>query len=234
MNRLFDEAKLLVSPRREIPPRGPLYLYLAQKSYVETWVGGGSVPIYPARKYLGERDGIQTPDEISQVSITGAPDGIRPEHIAFGNGGPPTGIRFVNAIGARVQNIGIEGVAIERKLVRDVTISHYEEDAYVLCFSRTLDASIAARMVDEKKRPKLACVEIIDPSTFFKYVDRQLGGGGEMGVIGYVTDLKRNHFTKSVLDLWQDEFRFLWRLPDKGVRWIDISPGTARLVWELV
>jgi hypothetical protein len=222
--------KQIVSPRRAGPPSRALYLYLTERNWAKAWIEGGVVPMFPARKYLGARSGTQTPDEVVQKSFRGAPGGKAPAGIVFGNV-PRSGFTPIYVSGSVVGCSFIDCDTGSDKM-SNMTVSHYEEDAYVLCFSHTCDPSIAARMIDDSGRPKLICVEIVDPAALFAHIDAQLPERGEMGAIEYVDSDTRNHFTKSTKDIWQDEYRFLWRRTGSKEIGINIPHGAAKLAWQ--
>jgi hypothetical protein len=183
------------------------YLYLTKKEWVYPWVKGGVVPLFQASKYLSdERDGVMTPDE--NLVDTSSHD-IK----VLGNG--------INIeVGATVtfRDCSFDGVfhpgliKIDRKI----------EDGLVLCLANKKCSELA------KKLGKVACVEISDIAHLKRHLDKQIGIASIMKACEYTEDHQRNHFLKSSLDAWQEEYRIFW--PGAKSTRVSIPSGMAKEV----
>ncbi|HBB6967995.1 TPA: hypothetical protein JLN89_000103 [Escherichia coli] len=179
------------------------FLYLKQESFADTWVHGGVVPLYKASTYRKEdRTGIYTPDENQIDNSTHSAD-------AFGGR-----IRFGDNAQGHIGYIAGHGVAMF-----NVHLDRRIEDGILLCLSNRRSNFIA------KKLEKLACVEIQDIDLLKNIIDEQIGQVGVMGHCKYTSGHKRNHFLKSNLDAWQEEFRIFWK--DIENTEIEIPKGLA-------
>lgn len=187
-----------------------LYLYLNEYWHVDTWVSGGVIPINPASTYRSmEREGIYTPDENiihkSNVDLLS----LSP-FIGFG---PNGGVKNLNIINCRMGG----------KLIPDIVgADYYSEDGLILSFSHRLTKIVA------KKMRKKACVKILDIFSLKESLDAQLGVISEARDCEYTLGHERNHFLKSELDSWQEEFRLFWPLTAKVE--VTVPKGTAELI----
>ncbi len=165
------------------------YLYLQFENYAETWVNGGKIPLFKASKYKREdRQGIYTPDE-NQIDNSSHGDEVFGGMISFGSDVQGS-IGSISAPGFHIENI-----LLDRRL----------EDGLILCLANRRSNYIA------KKLKKEACVEITDIVALKNILDEQIGQIGVMGKCRYTDLHHRNHFLKSSLDSWQDEFRIFWK-----------------------
>jgi len=126
---------------REMPTE-PLYLYLSQREWADTWINGGQVLLTPARRYLGERKGTATPDELHHERW----DGVSEAQLAG---------FFDTGVGSA--NFRIEAARIDR----------YAQEAIILCFSFSRNESTMARFGN-----KSCCIEIIDFHSLISSVNR--------------------------------------------------------------
>ncbi|EEW2435606.1 hypothetical protein [Escherichia coli] len=184
------------------------YLYLTKKEWVFPWSRGGVVPLYQSSTYLSnERDGVMTPDE--NLIDTSTHDLEEYKNIInFGNSGGR--VFFHNTILNGVYNPGT--IRFERLI----------EDGLVLCLSNKKSSELALKL------GKRACVEINDVEQLKQNLDRQIGITSLMNPCEYTDSHNRNHFLKSSLDSWQDEFRIFW--PGAKSRRVAIPSGMAREV----
>lgn len=191
-----------------------LFIYLNETEHADTWLEGGQIPILPASHYRKkERKGIHTPDELL---IYNSPIPIESlENYGISIRGAVKDCSFIDckSNGFRIPDIH--------------NLSHYEEDALVLCFCKSSREELAERFGG-----KQACVEIQSIKNLKRYIDRQLGYRGELRECKYTNDHQRNHFLKSEQDAWQEEVRIIWKVHNPAKRWVKVKPGTAKLVWS--
>jgi hypothetical protein len=187
-----------------------LYLYLNEHWHADTWVGGGMIPISPASTYKSlDRSGIYTPDEnLIHKSDVDLKSFGRAIHID-----PGADIRELTMRGARIGGVLIPDI---------IDADYYEDDGLILSFCRRFKKPIARRM------KKKACVKILDIGRLKSEIDEQLGAISLAAYCQYTHDHQRNHFLKSNLDRWQEEFRLFWPITEKVD--VQISAGTAELM----
>ncbi|TYK57290.1 hypothetical protein [Pseudomonas synxantha] len=188
-----------------------VYLYLNEIEHAKTWVEGGKIPINPASVYKRmERDGVFTPDENlihkSEMDLMNLGPGIR-----FAPGGDYRGITIVDS------NFG-------NGLVNIRDACYYPENGLLLSFSTAL----SKKVMDGFKTKKI-CVKIHDINKLQKILDLRLGCESESGQCRYTASHERNHFLKSHLDSWQQEYRLFWRC-DPVMRWVRLPAGMAKVV----
>lgn len=185
------------------------FLYLTKPEWVDAWVNGGTVPLSCASSYLSvERHQTKTPDE--NLIDTSSHDVKSLEPL----------VRIVSEGGASLTNISIGKVINNGMLVaQDILINRQYEDGLILCVSNRKSNFIAKRF------GKFACVRILDINLLKDALDEQIGVVSQMGKCSYTTGHLRNHFLKSSLDSWQDEFRLFW--PNQAAREVIIPKGTA-------
>lgn len=182
------------------------YLYLTQKNWVSPWINGGVVPLYAANKYLSEeRSGVFTPDE--NLIDTSTHD-IKKYSDFFSQDG---------TCSFTVKNSFLGGVFHDHMHFEQKT-----ENGLVLCLSNKKRARIALKLGKE------ACVKILDVELLKQHLDEQIGMTGIMKSCEYTNTHKRNHFLKSSLDAWQNEFRVFW--PGVESLTVTIPPGIAKEV----
>ncbi|HGF0769551.1 TPA: hypothetical protein ACF7ZB_001869 [Kluyvera georgiana] len=183
------------------------YLYLTKKEWVFPWTRGGIVPLYQASNYLSdERIGVMTPDE--NLIDTSTHD-IK----AFGGSVKIEGGGTILCTNSNLNGQFYPGtVKFEQRV----------EDGLVLCLANKKSAEVA------EKLGKRACVEISDVERLKYFLDRQIGINGIMRSCEYTNGHNRNHFLKSHLDSWQDEFRIFWP-GAKSIR-VSIPSGIAKEV----
>ncbi|QMI05837.1 hypothetical protein [Citrobacter sp. RHB25-C09] len=168
------------------------YLYLQFERYANTWINGGTVPLFKASKYRREdRLGIYTPDE-NQIDNSTHSDAIFDGRVKFG----PNAQGYIGSLSA--PGIYMQNIVLDRKV----------EDGVILCLANRRSNFIA------KKLKKEACVEIVDVIELKNILDEQIGITGVMGECSYTNLHHRNHFLKSSQDSWQDEFRIFWKDAD--------------------
>jgi len=167
-----------------------LFRYLASEHDARSWLDGGVIPLFLAKRYFSEeRNGIMTPDERRVINTNRPYEG--------------SDISRVIAI-SDSKGISITGARINGVLVPDFYGDHYLEDGRVLCLSVHLSGSLAKRM------EKTVCVEIVDIASLKACLDQQVGVKSKMGLCKYVKNHNRNHFMKSAKDSWQAEYRLFW------------------------
>lgn len=183
------------------------YLYLTKKEWVFPWTRGGVVPLFQASTYLSdERDGVMTPDE--NLIDTSTHD-IK----AFGNLVKMDGGGTIKFIDSTIDGVMHKGtIKFERKI----------EDGLVLCLANTKSTELA------RKLGKVACIEIRDVEQLKVHLDKQIGIPSVMAQCEYTNGHNRNHFLKSSLDSWQDEFRIFW--PGAKSTRVSIPSGAAKQV----
>jgi hypothetical protein len=189
------------------------YLYLAQQSFADTWLNGGSVPVMPARTYLSDvRDRTRTPDEVMQKAISGAGlDQLAASGVLIGGQGTIGHLQF--------DDCSFNGVRIPR-----VTYSQAAEDALILCLCNTLDRQIMTGLGHSTG------VVIRSVAALQQCLDAQIGVPSRCGSVTYTRERgNRSHFMKGTEDSWQDEYRLVWRGSGLGVEpvWVDIPAGIA-------
>ena len=183
------------------------YLYLTKKEWVSPWTRGGVVPLYRASRYLSdERNGVMTPDEHLVDASTHDLNAFKGIIEIRGN----STVTFTDTI--------INGTLHKGSMHFDRKV----EDGLVLCLanSKSIELSI--------KLGKIACVEILDIDFLKRHLDKQIGITSLMKECEYTDGHNRNHFLKSSLDAWQDEFRLFWPGAD-SVR-VSIPSGIAKEV----
>lgn len=183
------------------------YLYLTKPEWVFPWIRGGVVPLFQASTYLSdERDGVMTPDE--NLIDTSTHD-IK----AYGNLARIQGGGCISFTYSTINGVFHPGtIKFEQRV----------EDGLVLCLANSKSSEIARRL------GKRACVEISDVEHLKRYLDRQLGIESAMRACEYTNGHNRNHFLKSSLDSWQDEFRIFW--PGAKSTRVSIPSGMAKKV----
>lgn len=186
-----------------------MYRYLEKEEHKDAWINGGLIPLSLASSYLSqERSGIFTPDELLQQSLKNAPAQII-EHV----------------FGTSVNNARLEihgaSIIVDGIKFNNVRLTRQLEDSLVICLSTKLDKKIAERL------GKKACVEIINVERLNKEISKQLGVNGMPGTCHYTIFDDRNHFLKSVLDCWQEEYRVVWTGIEKSV-WVKLPKGIAK------
>ncbi|HEI8943222.1 hypothetical protein [Citrobacter freundii] len=185
------------------------YLYLSEHWMAENWVNGGVVPLFAASKYRKQdRIEIYTPDENLIDNSTHPVESFRKFGIYIDD--TSTIILDNSTIGGKLYP---GQVRLERRV----------EDALVLCMANRLSNYIA------KGLKKVACVEIQDVFLLKSALDEQIGTVGIMGPCQYTSGHNRNHFLKSDLDGWQDEFRIIW--PGIDSTDVTVPAGNAIKKW---
>lgn len=183
------------------------YLYLTKPEWVFPWIRGGVVPLFQASTYLSdERDGVMTPDENLIDTST---------HDIKSLGGL---IQVEGGATAVITDSFFDGVYYPGTMM----FNRNKEDGLVLCLANSKSAEIARRL------GKHACVEISNVEHLKRYLDRQLGIESVMRACEYTDGHNRNHFLKSSLDSWQDEFRIFW--PEAKSTRVSIPSGMAKKV----
>lgn len=164
------------------------YLYLTELSWVEPWVNGGVIPLKCASSYKSiERHGIFTPDE--NLIDTSTHD-IN---------------QFASAISIENSSVTFFGGEINGiKLPSVMKIERKTEDGLVLCLANRRSNYIAKRL------GKKACVKIFNIFELKEVLDEQIGVCSLMDKCEYTKTHLRNHFLKSELDSWQEEYRLFW------------------------
>lgn len=179
------------------------YLYLAKKEWVQPWTKGGVVPLYQASKYLSDvREGVMTPDE--NLIDTSTHD-IKQHGDVF---------KFVGGGTVILKDSFVNGIYHPSMVLEQKT-----EDGLVLCLSNSKNSEVAARLI------KTSCVEIRDVEFLKRHLDKQIGIISIMKTCEYTGGHNRNHFLKSSLDAWQDEYRIFWP-GAKSIR-VSIPSGIA-------
>lgn len=186
----------------------PTYLYLTKQEWVTTWEQGGVVPISLASRYKSvKRSGTRTPDE----------------NVIHRS---PIDIRTLKSVGIHIEDVrglNINGYRHNGVAIPNITnAAFYNEDGLIQSFATKASAEIARRL------GKAACVEIVDFDALKSAIDAQLGVVGIAKACAYTFDHQRNHFLKSIADIWQYEFRIFWPLLEEGL--VEIPPGISRRV----
>jgi len=193
-------------------PDGALYLYLDRSEYVETWLNGGEVPFFPARKYLSdERKGTLTPDEILQENW----EGVERQDLDRMGIHVPTG---------SVRNLQFIDCSYNGSSFPDTHISSYFEDVALFCCSRSLSMELMERF--EKK----AVVEIVSLNFLINQIEDSVGEPCRFGYVSYTNTKRRSHFLKSSDDSWQDEYRIVIPWVEQTPVNIGIPAGIAKLI----
>lgn len=165
------------------------YLYLTKKEWQQSWVHGGGIPINLASTYLRqERGGIYTPDE---TLVHKSPIDIRSFAPAIVISGPDITVTDNTYNGMKLPEVR--------------NAAYYREDGIILSFCNVARREISERM------GKACCVKILDVFALKEVIDAQLGIEGIVGPCQYTKDHQRNHFLKSIEDVWQQEYRMFWR-----------------------
>lgn len=166
------------------------YLYLSEHWMASNWISGGPVPLYAASKYKKQdRNAIYTPDENLIDTSTHRVEDFRKRGVYIDD------TSTIVLDNGKVNGIHYPGeVRLQRRI----------EDGLILCMANRLSNHIAKRL------KKMACVEIKDVESLKLALDEQIGFSGEMEPCKYTDGHNRNHFLKSDLDAWQDEFRIVW------------------------
>lgn len=200
----------------------PIYLYLSETSFCETWENGGTIPVNNASRYLRlERSGIYTPDEVGHRTVPDAPGGF------FGQSDEAVLQLSNTPIGTRHMDITFINCVVDDGHDRKTVSGHLREwlhDVHVLSFSTERSLSLLRRL------DKQACVEIVHFDLFKAVLDSQMGREGTAGLVNYTGGLVRNHFVKSAADEWQREFRLIWDTGKKGPIEVEIPSGLAKRV----
>lgn len=186
------------------------YLYLTEHEWANSWINGGEIPLKLASTYLSDkRDGTLTPDE-NLIHKSEFPINEYQQY----------GIAIKDC-----KDITITGFLHDGQKTPDVhNADYYTEDGLILSFSNTYNKDIA------KNLGKKSCVKINNMKRLKHIIDKQLKSVGEMKKCLYTDDHNRNHFLKSDLDMWQDEFRIFWNITKFKSINIVIPSGIATLI----
>lgn len=183
------------------------YLYLNRKEWVSPWTKGGVVPLYQASRYLSdEREGVFTPDE-NLIDTSTHDIKAHGDLVIMSEGGM---VAFHDPIINGVHHPGT--IKFEQRV----------EDGLVLCLANKKSTALAIKMGKE------ACIEISNIHQLKCHLDKQIGVVGVMKACEYTEGHQRNHFLKSHLDAWQDEFRIFW--PGVNTIRVAIPGGIAKEV----
>ena len=184
------------------------YLYLTYPEWANAWTEGGIIPINLASSYKStDRDGIYTPDEtiIDHSSIDKSV--LEPAISIEGNH----------------RNIVITNPQIAGKtLPSRIELTRYEDDELILSFCNKKSNFIAREL------GKRACVKILSIDKLKEAIDKQLGAEGIAKDCMYTSTRNRDHFTKSMEDCWQEEYRIFWNI--KTTREVILPKGIAKRV----
>lgn len=196
------------------------YLYLEKADHAATWQNAGKVPVYLASKYRDrERRGTSTPDET--IDQFGNMSGGEAEMITTRI------VRLENCNNVLIRNLTTNMLDGERRT--GLTLAQTLWDGYVFCLSNTDDRTRCNRL------RKVTCVSIDDVDALFASFSQQFGLTGEMRSCHYTPTARRDAFTKSTEDEWQDEFRMFWNVPagapHSQERWVTVPRGVARVLW---
>lgn len=204
--RLSTSANL--GRRKEVTEKS-LYLYLEEKSYAETWIGGGYIPLNLASTYLDSaRKGTKTPDELRQHQVVGMDENDMVGALHFQD----------------VRDVTFTGCVINGQKYDYVSVNSYKEDAYILCLSFGLSKYLLNKF--EKK----TCVKIDNLPCLMACLNEQLGSNAEYGPVTYTQSTTRDHFTKNQEDAWQAEYRLVWPTKNSELQWVNIPAGLASLI----
>lgn len=188
-----------------------VYLYLNEPEHAQTWVEGGEIPINPASVYKSmERSGVFTPDENlihkSEMDLMNLGPGIH-----LDPAGNFKNITFINCdFGAGPVNVNAG--------------DYYAENGLLLSFSTALSKAVMDRF-----KTKKVCVKILDIDRLKSILDLNLGCESQADKCRYTTGHERNHFLKSFLDIWQQEYRLFWKCKPER-QWVSIPAGLAEVV----
>lgn len=184
------------------------YLYLTKYSWSHAWLDGGTVPLFQSSTYKSkERHATFTPDENLIDKSTHNADDFKGYFKLTGN----CTVTFD-------EGCSFNGRTIEGGMYFD----RQHEDGLVLCMANSRSNLIA------RKLRKAACVKILDIEALKAFLDKQIGIEGQMGNCAYTKTHERDHFLKSHLDSWQDEFRIFW--PNAKNIEVTIPPKIAQRV----
>ena len=214
-DRQARPTRRALATRDTTPDAEAKYLYLPQKSYADTWINGGDVPIYPASRYLDTvRDGTKTPDEVMQKSITGASMNFLVEHriLEIAPGASVASLVFEDCV--------FNGVRVPGR----IEIDQHPEHSLILCMSNAYDLTIMKRLGHK------AGLRIPSVASLKACIDSQIGAESMCGRVEYTTELgNRGHFLKSTDDQWQNEYRLVWVGDDLGAeaKWVTLDAGLA-------
>ena len=164
------------------------YLFLNEDWHADTWVNGGEVPLSMASHYRHvERGGVLTPDE--NIHSTFDAD-IR----EYGFYSDDIEVRNMLVVGGGLPSKYIDG---SRRL----------KDALVWCLTNAEPGGALLRRFGKK-----ACVRIDNIAKMKEVIDEQVGSESVAGDCKYTWGYQRDHFTKSALDRWQEEYRLVWEV----------------------
>jgi len=184
------------------------FLYLTKQDWVRPWTIGGKIPIGRASNYKAEeRIGTKTPDEAFQRKLSGT--------------GEEEFFNFFS-VNSTDKQIRVTYKNEDGSVRREVAFDQTNNDGLILSFCTIMDKSIAMKL------GKVACVKILDMDRLKYIIDQQVGITSKSGVCQYVRAITRDHFTKSVKDSWQKEFRLFW--PTRKELWVDLPPGIGEEV----
>lgn len=201
---------------------GELYLYLEKEEFARTWTQGGQIPLFGAKKYLGERAGTMTPDEVRQRRAIGTSFQEAAE----------LGV----IIGENVVNSSVSGTFYRSRILVPTTsgaqrpkkvlgiYDHFFEDARLLCLACSLDKGLMVRL------GKTAALRVVDRRRLKGLLDGAVGSESTCGRVAYTSGEGRGHFLKGEEDQWQDEFRFVWPGDAATPKWIEIPGGLMEQV----
>lgn len=179
---------------------------------MNAWVNGGSIPIAPASKYLGHRDGIYTPDEVAVVGTWGVNGSAEQALVAATKSLGLSHVRFKGI----TFDTGSELIPVD-----DASVSCEERDSLILSFSKSLSAELATRL------GKKAIVEIVNTKGLADAVESQVGAPTKLERVLYTRSPLRDCFLKSIEDQWQHEVRMAWFPAEVRERWIELPAGIA-------
>jgi len=186
------------------------YLYLTEVEWANSWVYGGKIPLKLASTYLNDkRDGTLTPDE-NLIHKSEFPINEYQQY----------GILIKNSKDITITNSFYNG----QKVPNVHNADYYREDGLILSFSNTYNKDIAIKL------GKKSCVKINNMKRLKNIIDKQLQSVGQMRKCLYTNDHNRNHFLKSNLDLWQDEFRIFWDITKFKSIDVILPPNIATLI----
>lgn len=166
------------------------YLYLTEVEWEQSWIMGGTVPLFSASKYRSEsRSGIFTPDEnvidTSSHDYSSLSPHIHIEPNCYGR------VTVVNSM-------------LGNRLMKKAEIDRRFQDGVVLCLANICNVELATKL------GKKVCLRVKDVKYLKEILDSQIGSKGIMRNCTYRKDHIRDLFTKSVDDAWQHEFRIFW------------------------
>lgn len=184
------------------------YLYLTRTIWVRSWVQGGPIPLNLASAYKSaERKGIYTIDE----------------NLIHESNYDLNKLSEYGMVCDSVRNLSIGSFEYNGVVVaRNIQGSKYEDDGLILSLCNVMNRDIARKM------GKLACVKINDVNKLKLIIDEQLGVAGIARTCTYTESHIRNHFTKSLLDKWQNEYRIFWKVDSK--KEIMLPKGIAKRI----